>query len=76
MEKYSSGLVAESFWFTELKQIIKLRYSNVSWDEIKKLCVEENLLGIAKKYRANRIYGYLKGRVECIDKELMEIRTP
>ena len=73
MEKYSSGLVAESFWFTELKQIIKLRYNNVSWDEIKKLCVEENLLGIAKQSRSIRIYGYLKGRVDCIDKELMEI---
>jgi len=73
MEKYSSGLVSESFWFTEFKKIIKLRVDGITWDEIKRLCVEENLLGISKEYRAKRNYGYLKNRVEALDDGLMSI---
>ncbi|MGI6731590.1 MAG: BrxA family protein [Anaerovoracaceae bacterium] len=45
MEKYSSGLVAESFWFVELKKkIIKLRVQGKSWDEIRDLCLKRSQL--------------------------------
>ena len=73
MEKYSSGLVAESFWFTEVKAIIKLLNQGKSWDDIRTMCLEENLLGISKEYRAKRIYGYLKNRIQTLDEGLMEI---
>lgn len=73
MEKYSSGLVSESFWFIEFKKIIKLRNESKSWDDIKNLCLNNNLLGISKEYRARRIYGYLKNRVDVLDEELMNI---
>ena len=53
MEKYSSGLVSESFWFIEVKKIIKLRHDGKTWDDIKLLCLEDNLLGISKEYRAS-----------------------
>ena len=73
MEKYSSGLVAESFWFIEFKSLIKLRYEGKSWDDIKALCLNENLLGISKEYRAKRIFGYLKNRIEVIEDGYLEI---
>lgn len=73
MEKYSSGLVAESFWFIEFKILIKLRYEGKSWDDIKALCLNENLLGISKEYRAKRIFGYLKNRIEVIEDGYLEI---
>ena len=73
MEKYSSGLVAESFWFIEFKILIKLRYEGKSWDDIKALCLNENLLGISKEYRAKRIFGYLKNRIEVIEEGYLEI---
>lgn len=73
MEKYSSGLVAESFWFIEFKSLIKLRYEGKSWDDIKALCLNENLLGISKEYRAKRIFGYLKNRIEAIEDGYLEI---
>ncbi|NLT47641.1 MAG: DUF1819 family protein [Clostridiales bacterium] len=73
MEKYSSGLVAEAFWFVEFKKIIKLRHEGKAWDEIKDLCINENLLGIPKEYRALRNYGYLKSRVDVLDEGLIEI---
>lgn len=73
MEKYSSGLVAESFWFVEMKQLIKLKHERKTWEEIKHLCENENLLGISKSYRANRIFGYLKNRIEMLDDTLIQL---
>ena len=73
MEKYSSGLVSESFWFIEVKKIIKLRHDGKTWDDIKVLCLEDNLLGISKEYRAKRIFGYLKNRIEVIEDGLVEV---
>ena len=71
MKKYSSGLVSQSFWFIECKKIIKLKYDGHSWDEIKAMCLEENLLGISKEYRAKRIFGYLKNRISTLDEKIM-----
>lgn len=73
MERYSSGLVSESFWFIEFKKIVKLRYDGKSWDDVKDLCINENLLGISKEYRAKRIYGYLKNRIESIDNDMVDL---
>jgi hypothetical protein len=73
MEKYSSGLVSESFWFIEVKKIIKLRHDGKTWDDIKVLCLEDNLLGISKEYRAKRIFGYLKNRLEVLEDGLVEV---
>lgn len=73
MDKYSSGLVSESFWFIEVKKIIKLRHDGKTWDDIKVLCLEDNLLGISKEYRAKRIFGYLKNRIEVLEDGLVEV---
>jgi hypothetical protein len=73
MEKYSSGLVSESFWFVEFKQFIKLRVEEKSWDEIKELCLKDNLLGISKEDRAKRIFGYLKNRVQVLEDDLLDL---
>lgn len=73
MDKYSSGLVSESFWFIEFKQFIKLRADGESWEEIKRRCLEENLLGISKEYRVKRIFGYIKNRVEALDQEMLPL---
>lgn len=73
MDKYSSGLVAESFWFVEFKQFVKMRVEGKTWDEIRRLCLEENLLGIPKEYRAKRIFGYIRNRVETLDDGILEL---
>lgn len=54
-EMYSSGLVSQSFWFVEMKKIIKLVSEGKDEHEITKICIEENLFGAAKEYRAKRI---------------------
>ena len=62
-ETYSAGLISQSFWFVEMKKVIKLIDEGKSEEEIKKMCIDENLFGAAKEYRAKRIYRYLHRRV-------------
>lgn len=42
-ETYSAGLISQSFWFVEMKKVIKLIDDGKSEEEIKK-CIDENLL--------------------------------
>ena len=53
--QYSAGLMSQSFWFSEFKKVVKLRQSGMDYDDIKKKCVEDNLFGAAKEYRALRM---------------------
>ena len=73
MMQYSSGLVSESFWFVECKKVIQLRDNGMSWDEIKTMCIEDNLLGISKEYRAKRIFGYIKNRLNTLDDKMIKL---
>ena len=50
-EKYSAGLISQSFWFIEMKKIIKLIDEGKSEEEIKNLCISENLFGAAKEQK-------------------------
>ncbi|MCI8646867.1 MAG: DUF1819 family protein [Firmicutes bacterium] len=70
---YSAGLISQSFWFIEIKKIIKLINDGTSEEDIKKMCIEDNLFGAAKEYRAKRIYGYIWNRTKKLDKPLIGI---
>ena len=72
-ETYSAGLISQSFWFVEMKKVIKLIDDGKSEEEIKKMCIEENLFGAAKEYRAKRIYGYIWNRAKRLDKTLIDL---
>ena len=39
-ETYSAGLISQSFWFVEMKKVIKLIDYGKSEEEIKKMCIE------------------------------------
>lgn len=71
MKKYSSGMVAESFWFVEFKKVVFLRHQGTSFEEIKILAIEEDLFGVGKVGRAIRMFGYLKMRVDAINDDLI-----
>ena len=71
--KYSAGLLSQSFWFIEFKKIVKHTNDGKSIDEIRALCLEDNLLGISKAYRAKRIYGYIINRVRTLDSTLIKL---
>lgn len=72
-ETYSAGLMSQSFWFIEMKKLIKLIADNKTEQEISELCIEQNLFGAAKEYRARRMYGYLRNRVKNLDPTLIEL---
>ena len=72
-ETYSAGLISQSFWFVEMKKVIKLIVDGKSEEEIKIMCIDENLFGAAKEYRAKRIYGYIWNRAKRLDKTLIDL---
>ena len=70
---YSAGLMSQSFWFHEFKKAVKLMKDGLSFDEIKKICVEENLFGAAKEYRALRMAGYIVNRLKVMDDTMVDL---
>ena len=70
---YSAGLMSQSFWFHEFKKAVKLMKDGLSFDEIKKKCVEENLFGAAKEYRALRMAGYIVNRLKVMDDTMVDL---
>ena len=42
-------------------------------EDIKKICIDENLFGAAKEYRAKRMYGYIWNRTKKLDKALIDL---
>lgn len=69
---YSSGIVAESFWLSEVKQVIRLLLHGYTWEMIQDLSVQNNLFGVSKEYRNYRIYRYLRKRIEGCDKSMYQ----
>ena len=70
---YSAGLMSQSCWFVEFKKIVQLIAAGRTEDEIKAECLENNLLGAVKEYRAKRMYGYLINRAKMLDEELVQL---
>ena len=72
-QNYSEGIMSQSFWLNEFRQLLKLKRENCEPDEMKKKVIEENLFGAPNEYRAKRIYGYLINRVSVVEKELSDL---
>lgn len=72
-DNYSAGLMSQSFWFHEFKLAVKLHQGGMDFDDIKKKCVEENLFGAAKEYRANRMAGYIITRLKAMDNTMVDL---
>ncbi len=70
---YSSGLVAESCWFIEFKEYLKLKNNGLSDTEIRKEAVQNNCFGAPNEYRAKRIYGYIKRRADTLDNKAVSL---
>lgn len=72
-EKYSAGLVSQSFWFVEFKKIVKLLIDGKSEQEIKELCINDNFFGAINENRAKRMYGYIWNRVKRLDDTMLQL---
>lgn len=67
---YSAGLMSQSFWFIEFKKVVKLLSEGKTAEEIKAMCIESNLFGAAKEYRAKRMFAYIINRTKTLDKAM------
>lgn len=72
-QAYSAGIMAQSFWFVEFKQYLKLRSKGYDPEQIKKAVIQENLFASPNEYRARRIFGYLSNRVAQLDEKGMDL---
>ena len=70
---YSAGLMSQSFWFIEFKKVVKLISIGKSVEEINSICIEENLFGAAKEYRAKRMCGYILNRAKKLDQTMIDL---
>ena len=70
---YSAGLMSQSFWFLEFKKTVKLRQDGFTYEELKQKCIDENLFGAAKEYRAIRMTGYILTRLKTMDDTLVNL---
>lgn len=71
--KYSASLMSQSFWFVEFRNLVKLAASGIPIDEIKKKCLEENLVGALTENRIKRATGYLINRLKQMDEKMIKI---
>lgn len=71
--KYSTGLVSQSFWFVEMKRMIQLRDQGKTDVEIRAACLEENLLGLSKESRAQRVFRYLINRMNALGDRMIKL---
>ena len=70
---YSAGLMSEAPWFLEFKKLVQFRKDCVPQAEVMRLCIEENLFGMPKEYRAKRTYGYLVQRLNTMDNTFVDL---
>lgn len=70
---YSAGLMSQSCWFVEFKKIVQMIAAGKTEEEIKSECLENNLFGAVKEYRAKRMYGYLINRANMLDDDLVQL---
>lgn len=71
--KYSAGLISQSFWLAETREIIKLKKDGTAEEEIKKMCVEEDLFNTQRESYSLRIYRDVTRRLKSIDDELIDL---
>lgn len=70
---YSAGLMSQSSWFIEFRKIVSLLAGGKTEEEIRTECLDNNLLGAPKEYRAKRMCGYLINRSRMLDEELIRM---
>ena len=64
---YSAGMVSKPFWFIEFKKVMTLLDQGLTYDEIRKKSLEDNLFGVPKIYRAKEIYNTVTKRAKSLN---------
>lgn len=70
---YSAGGVKHAFWFPEFRKEISMFAEGKTTEEIKKLCLEDNLFGASTTARAKMVYLTVTARIMELDKSIYPI---
>ena len=70
---YSAGLMSQSFWFQEFRQILRLWADGNDDESLKNMCSEQSFFGTVNAYRAKRMCGYLLRRKNNLDEEMVDL---
>ena len=70
---YSAGLMSQSFWFQEFRQILRLWADGNDDESLKAMCGEQSFFGTVNAYRAKRMCGYLIRRKSNLDEEMIDL---
>lgn len=72
-KQYSAGATKFSFWFMEFKSAVKLLAEGKSFEEIKRLALNENLFAASTPARGKQIYHTVTARIKSLDESFYSI---
>ena len=72
-ERYGAGIMSESPWFLEFRNLVFLYHSGLSAEEVRRRCLEENAFGMQTERRVLSTFRYLNARYQNLDKTLVEL---
>lgn len=72
-ERYSAGIMSESPWFLEFKKLVQLYHSGLTYEEVRRRCIEENVFGMQTERRVVSTFQYLNRRFQFMDKALVDL---
>lgn len=67
---YSAGAVKFAFWFPEFRKEIAMLSEGLSFDEIKTVCLEQNMFNASTPARATMIYQTVTARIQELDSSI------
>ena len=70
---YSAGLVSQSFWFSEMRAMLRLIAAGNTEAEIRRICLEENLFGMKSEHRILEVYRRMRARAAHLDAPMMQL---
>ena len=72
-ERYSAGIMSESPWFLEFKKLVQLYHSGLTYEEVRRRCIEENVFGMQTERRVVSTFQYLNRRFQFLDAALVDL---
>ena len=72
-ERYSAGIMSESPWFLEFKKLVQLYHSGLTYEEVRRHCIEENVFGMQTERRVVTTFQYLNRRYQSMDATLTDL---
>lgn len=70
---YSASAVKYGFWFPEFRKEISLLSEGKTYQEIRTLCLEENVFGESTTARAKQMYQVVTARIKELDTDIIPI---